>query len=191
MADLIVHLCRCAGNDGWALARVNKSFFLRPKARSHPLLDDAEFAMRVVHGLADIPPERRRLNPVKYSAISPRLQASPEVALAFVGVYGCILHEEGDAPRSLSRAWKAAYPTDPLPTYLESFLTRPRVAKELVIALLKSAKTSDKPDTCLDELAKIFPTLPSKVRRDREICAQMVLSCALSPWSSPSHLFAP
>jgi hypothetical protein len=203
MADVVVTMCRATFHDRLAHEIVAAAFPEgsgsprgggrgRERQTRHPLLDDAPFALRVAAGMAGLPYPLDNVFakrwPVTYEMLSPRLQANPDVALAYVRACPPALFQVPQALRNNERVWfelgRAATDNRPVLVYSPSLDANLRSAllssKELVLRLLQEvtkegSSKADVPAKRLEKFISVFPSLPPDVKADRDIHAQLVL----------------
>jgi hypothetical protein len=201
MADLIIQLHRTRYEEGWAELIVREAFPRGVRHDEQPLLDNADFALRVANGLVDTCEAHRHWCPVEYHGLSLRLQETPEVAMAFFRLCGSNIR---NVPQTLSsndqvwsELWRVATTNCPGAIYFASFQVKPCLdllsSKELVLRILERSKECNPRDR-LVRFGKFFPSFSPVIKNDRDIIAQMVLlgadadSTELQAWLAPDWI---
>jgi hypothetical protein len=203
MADLVLQSLRVNADDrrdSWVYSAVDGAFPLFPKREDRPtpqpLLDSAEFALRVARGLLGVPDLQRHACPVTYRRLSPRLRASPEVAMAFVRLHPPNLLFVPPELRNNANVWCELWEVATTGNSSSSSSTgtgvpatssdAPSIAKRLAteglaLRLLDEAKSKREIVEALDDFAEVFPSLDTEIQLDRDVNLQMAVACAYSP----------
>jgi hypothetical protein len=188
MADLLIRTSDSAHEgETWAHIFVFRAFRTGGKPCQRSLLHDADFVRTFARGVADIPDShRRRWLTIQYHKLPSRLMETPEVALAFVQLRGANISH---VPLALkcdaafgSKLWKVATDNYPAAVYDDCFDANqcPDLlsSKSLALRLLAWSTSTEDALSRLHDFAKFFRDCSAAVTLDREVNAQMVLSCA-------------
>jgi hypothetical protein len=185
MADLLIRTSDSAyDGETWAHTFAVRAF-RKPCQRS--LFHDADFVRTFARGVADIPDSRRHCwLPIQYHKLPSQLMESPDVALAFVQLRGSNISHVPLALKSdaafWSELWKVATDNYPAAVYDGCFDANQcpdlLLSTSLALRLLAWSTSTDDAQSRLHDFAKFFRDCSAVVKLDREVNAQMVLSCA-------------